>query len=106
MSNPTRLRAISLYKELVRLGRDYPNPNYNFHGKLRRAFEKYRDARGEDAEKALKLGEYIKQETIALYSLRKYRHLKNAYYSEARDSAIVSTLDKVSGQQPDTFVPR
>ncbi|KAG8795275.1 hypothetical protein FRC17_008161 [Serendipita sp. 399] len=96
MSNPTRLRAISLYKELVRLGRDYPNPNYNFHGKLRRAFEKYRDARGEEAEKALKLGEYIKQETIALYSLRKYRYLKKAYYSDIREPSTVSTLDELS----------
>jgi hypothetical protein len=25
---PTRLRAIRLYKELVRIGRDYPNPKY------------------------------------------------------------------------------
>jgi hypothetical protein len=28
---PTRLRAIRLYKELVRIGRDYPNPKY-VHG--------------------------------------------------------------------------
>lgn len=79
---PTRLRAIRLYKELVRIGRDYPNPkyvahghplknmnvvdllvlrSYNFHGKLRRAFEKNRSAEGEDAERAIRLGEYIKQ---------------------------------------------
>lgn len=54
----TRLRALALYKELHRLGRDYPDPayvpasslretqlkpkrsfRYDFHGKLRRAFE-------------------------------------------------------------------
>ena len=52
----------------------------------------------EDIEKALKMAEYIKNgmwqlgtsastiseimsaETLALYSLRKYRHLKNHYY--------------------------
>jgi len=32
-----------------------------------------------EIETALKLGEYIKQETLALYSLRKYRHLKRMY---------------------------
>ncbi|CCA67059.1 hypothetical protein PIIN_00896 [Serendipita indica DSM 11827] len=100
MSNPTRLRAIALYKELVRLGRDYPNPSYDFHGKLRRAFEKYRDARGEEAERALGLGEYIKRETIALYSLRKYRHLKNAYYPDNTVTSNVPTLDKISSASP------
>lgn len=28
MSSANRLRAIALYKELHRLGRDYPNPSY------------------------------------------------------------------------------
>jgi hypothetical protein len=35
--------------------------SYDFHGKLRRAFEKNRSAEGEEAERALRLGEYIKQ---------------------------------------------
>jgi hypothetical protein len=35
--------------------------SYDFHGKLRRAFEKNRCAEGEDAERAFRLGEYIKQ---------------------------------------------
>ncbi|KAG6824662.1 hypothetical protein H0H92_006178 [Tricholoma furcatifolium] len=33
----------------------------------------------EEIEKALRLGDYIKKETLALYSLRKYRHLKRMY---------------------------
>ncbi|KAE9403621.1 hypothetical protein BT96DRAFT_917389 [Gymnopus androsaceus JB14] len=67
----TRLRVIKL---------DYPDSNYDFHGKLRRMFEKNRDLTDpEEIEKALKLGEYIKNETLALYSLRKYRHLKRSY---------------------------
>ena len=56
----------------------------------------------EDIEKALKMAEYIKNgmwqspstgmlsgsqttrtETLALYSLRKYRHLKNHYYPDS-----------------------
>ncbi|OCH93079.1 hypothetical protein OBBRIDRAFT_750315 [Obba rivulosa] len=79
-SNRTRLRVIALYKELHRLGREYPDPAYNFHGKLRGLFEKNRHLTDEqEIEKAIKLGEYIRNETLALYSLRKYRHLKRAY---------------------------
>ncbi|KAJ3744202.1 hypothetical protein DFH05DRAFT_1373710, partial [Lentinula detonsa] len=84
MAGPsTRLRVIRLYKELHRLGRDYPDENYDFHGKLRRMFEKNRNLTDpEEIDKALKLGEYIKNETLALYSLRKYRHLKRNYPSD------------------------
>ncbi|EGN98966.1 hypothetical protein SERLA73DRAFT_137033 [Serpula lacrymans var. lacrymans S7.3] len=78
-SQPTRLRVLALYKELHRLGRDY-DPSYNFHGKLRRMFEKNKDLTDEaEIEKAIKFGEYIKNETLALYSLRKYRHLRRMY---------------------------
>ncbi|KAJ7716748.1 hypothetical protein DFH07DRAFT_762347, partial [Mycena maculata] len=38
----SRPRVISLYKELHRLGRDYPDPAYNFHGKIRKLFERNR----------------------------------------------------------------
>ncbi|SJL00027.1 uncharacterized protein ARMOST_03339 [Armillaria ostoyae] len=69
MSN--RLRTLALYKELRRLGKDYPDPSYDFKARVRRMFEKI--------EKAIKFGEYIKEETLALYSLRKYRHLKRMY---------------------------
>lgn len=80
-SKATRLRALALYKELHRLGRDY-EPSYDFHGKLRRMFEKNRNLTDDDEiEKALRFGEYIKNETLALYSLRKYRHLKRMYPS-------------------------
>ncbi|TBU25025.1 hypothetical protein BD309DRAFT_958671 [Dichomitus squalens] len=76
----TRLRVIALYKELHRLGRDYPDPAYNFHKKLRGLFEKNRNLTDPgEIEKAIKMGEYIRNETLALYSLRKYRHLKRMY---------------------------
>ncbi|KAF9223532.1 hypothetical protein BS17DRAFT_706176 [Gyrodon lividus] len=78
-----RLRALALYKELHRLGRDY-EPSYDFHGKLRKLYQKNRNLTGEEeVEKALKFGEYIKNETLALYSLRKYRHLKRMYPSNS-----------------------
>ncbi|KIJ66729.1 hypothetical protein HYDPIDRAFT_108660 [Hydnomerulius pinastri MD-312] len=78
-----RLRALALYKELHRLGREY-EPSYDFHGKLRKLYEKNRGLTDEDEiEKAIKFGEYIKNETLALYSLRKYRHLKRMYPSNS-----------------------
>ncbi|KAK0469929.1 uncharacterized protein EV420DRAFT_1497552, partial [Desarmillaria tabescens] len=78
MSN--RLRALSLYKELQRLGKDYPDPSYDFKARVRRMFEKNRNLTDDaEIEKAIKFGEYIKEETLALYSLRKYRHLKRMY---------------------------
>ncbi|KAL6302504.1 hypothetical protein BKA93DRAFT_397699 [Sparassis latifolia] len=80
VNKATRLRVLALYKELHRLGRDYPDPSYNFRGKLRGLFEKNRNLQNpEDIERAIKLGEYIRNETLALYSLRKYRHLKRMY---------------------------
>ncbi|KAJ6544804.1 hypothetical protein DFH09DRAFT_927943 [Mycena vulgaris] len=75
-----RRRAVALYKELHRLGRDYPDPSYDFHGRIRRLFEHTRALTDPDEiEKSLRLAEYIKHETLALYSLRKYRHLRRMY---------------------------
>ncbi|KZT73059.1 hypothetical protein DAEQUDRAFT_722165, partial [Daedalea quercina L-15889] len=88
-SKSSRLRALALYKELHRLGREYPDPSYNFHGKLRGLFEKNRNLQDpEDIEKALKLGEYIRNETLALYSLRKYRHLKRMYPNDSHSDTF------------------
>ncbi|KAI9463313.1 hypothetical protein BJY52DRAFT_1115777 [Lactarius psammicola] len=76
----TRQRVLALYKELHRLGRDYPDATYNFNGRMRRMFEKNRDLKDPaEIEQALRFGEYIKNETLALYSLRKYRHLRQRY---------------------------
>ncbi|WVQ94325.1 hypothetical protein IAU59_001404 [Kwoniella sp. CBS 9459] len=79
---PLRLQAIKLYKELHRLGRDYPDPKYDFNKRLRRAFEK--NAKVTDPaqlKKQLELGEHIKKEVIALISLKKYRHLRRTYHA-------------------------
>jgi hypothetical protein len=47
---------------------------------MRRIFEKNRNLKSaKEIEEAIALGEYIKNETLALYSLRKYRHLKRMY---------------------------
>jgi len=102
----TRQRVLALYKELHRLGRDYPDPSYDFNGRMRRMFESLSCHRlrrillgsqglgrlgvvlenraltdPAEIEQALRFGEYIRNETLALYSLRKYRHLKQRYDS-------------------------
>ncbi|WVF66713.1 hypothetical protein IAT40_001455 [Kwoniella sp. CBS 6097] len=79
---PLRLQAIKLYKELHRLGRDYPDPKYDFNKRLRRAFEK--NAKVTDPaqlKKQLELGEHIKKEVMALISLKKFRHLRRTYHA-------------------------
>ncbi|PAV19848.1 lyr motif-containing 5 [Pyrrhoderma noxium] len=73
-------RKVPSYDELHRLGRDYPNPSYDFHVKLRRMYERNRNLTNpEDIERALQLAEFIRNETIALIKLSKYRHLRRAY---------------------------
>ncbi|KAJ7052590.1 hypothetical protein C8F01DRAFT_1170524 [Mycena amicta] len=74
-----RLRSIAMYKELHRLGRDH-DPAYRFHEKLRTLYERNRNlTRQDEIAAAFRLLEYIKQETLALYALKKYRHLKYVY---------------------------
>jgi len=49
---------------------------------MRRLFEKNRSLTDPaEIEQALHFGEYIKNETLALYTLRKYRYLKQRYDS-------------------------
>jgi len=80
MSQSSRHRALRLYKELRYLARDYPDPSYDFAGRMRGLFEKNRSLTDPaEIEKAIHLGEYIKKETLALYSLSKYRHLRRSY---------------------------
>ncbi|KAJ7158902.1 hypothetical protein C8R46DRAFT_907483 [Mycena filopes] len=75
-----RSRSREVFKELLRLGRDVHDPNYNFDGKLRAFFRKNRTlTEPDDIERAFQQLEYIKQETLALHALRKYRHLRRVY---------------------------
>ena len=75
-----RQRAKRVYKELHRLGRDYPDENYNFNMRLRRAFEKNKNI--DDPVKLkqqLELAEHIKKEILAMYSIRKYRGIRSRH---------------------------
>ncbi|KAF7424369.1 hypothetical protein PC9H_009676 [Pleurotus ostreatus] len=98
-SNSTRLRAMALYKELHRLGRDYPDPSYDFQGRVRRMFEKNRHLTEKDEiEDALKLGEYIKKGAHSTRSARttianrRLAHLRTMNLTHPRRLPSVSYL--------------
>ncbi|KAI8919936.1 hypothetical protein DFJ77DRAFT_220961 [Powellomyces hirtus] len=77
-----RAQVKGLYKELLYMGREYPNGGIAyFKPKLKAAFMKKKDMTdSKDIEAALKQGDYIKKELEALWFLRKYRHVKQQYY--------------------------
>ncbi|ETS59558.1 hypothetical protein PaG_06478 [Moesziomyces aphidis] len=103
LGHPLRARAIGLYKELHRLGREYPDPKYNFLGKLRSMFAKNAHLTDDKEIKAkLDLAEFVKKgklaalnllaallltidslaETETLYSLKKYRTMRRRYVQD------------------------
>ncbi|KAL1919535.1 uncharacterized protein VTP21DRAFT_2228 [Calcarisporiella thermophila] len=77
-----RGQVIRLYKDLVHLGREYPlGYESYFRPRLKDAFMKKRNITDEaEIKKGLAFGEYIKKELEAMYSLRKYRAMKQRYY--------------------------
>ncbi|XP_020782099.1 LYR motif-containing protein 5A [Boleophthalmus pectinirostris] len=81
MANPLRREVIRLYKNLLYLGREYPQGSTYFRERLKTAFMKNKDVT--DPEKIKKLvakGDFVIKELEAMYFLRKYRTLKKRYY--------------------------
>lgn len=69
--------------KLLYLGREYPKGADYFRSRLKAAFLKNKDVK--DPEKIKQLiarGEFVIKELEALYFLRKYRALKQRYYSD------------------------
>ncbi|KAF4799736.1 electron transfer flavoprotein regulatory factor 1 [Turdus rufiventris] len=69
--------------KLLYLGREYPKGADYFRSRLKAAFLKNKDEK--DPEKIKQLiarGEFVIKELEALYFLRKYRAMKQRYYSE------------------------
>ncbi|KAI9190502.1 hypothetical protein H9P43_001936 [Blastocladiella emersonii ATCC 22665] len=82
MSNPLRSRVITMYKELLFLGRDYPHAEGFpwFRRKLKGAFQKNAGLTDEDdIKRALMHAEYVKKEIETLYYLKKYRSVQKRY---------------------------
>lgn len=77
------LRNTSFFLKLLYLGRDYPKGADYFKRRLKNVFLKNKDVK--DPEKIKELiarGEFVMKELEALYFLRKYRAMKQRYYSD------------------------
>ncbi|WKY10983.1 hypothetical protein Q1695_002940 [Nippostrongylus brasiliensis] len=83
MSMNQRARVIDVYRQLYHLGKEYPNGKEWFHNRLRAAFLKNKDVKDPEAiEGLIARAEFVVKEVEALYSLRKYRAMKNRYYED------------------------
>ncbi|RSH84514.1 uncharacterized protein EHS24_006036 [Apiotrichum porosum] len=101
-----RARAKKVYKELHRLGRDYPDAEYNFNMRLRRAFEK--NSKIEDPaqlKKQLDLADHIKKEVLAMFALRKYRHLRRSYHADEPPRVLEDHFHSVENGAPAPAAP-
>ncbi|XP_005725138.1 LYR motif-containing protein 5A [Pundamilia nyererei] len=81
MANPLKTEVFRLYKNLLYLGREYPQGVAYFKQRLKSAFMKHKDVT--DPEKIKQLvarGDHVIKELEALYFLRKYRAMKKRYY--------------------------
>ncbi|XP_054447299.1 electron transfer flavoprotein regulatory factor 1 [Pteronotus mesoamericanus] len=87
MANTLRGEVLNLYKNLLYLGRDYPKGADYFKRHLKNAFLKNKDVK--DPKKIKELigrGEFVMKELEALYFLRKYRAMKQRYYSDTKET--------------------
>jgi len=86
MSGKYRSEVIQLYKNLYYLGKEYPpypTGSLWFHERLKKAFARNVDVKDDEKVKELiARGEYVVKEIEALYSLKKYRAIKQRYYED------------------------
>ncbi|XKL66520.1 hypothetical protein PGB90_009940 [Kerria lacca] len=76
-----RSAVINLYKNLLHLGKDYPQGFEYFRSRLKNAFQKNQAVSDkQEIQQLLNKGEYVIKELEALYMLKKYRTLKRRYY--------------------------
>lgn len=78
-----RHQARRLYKELYYLGRDYPDPSYNFQGRLHQCFLNTgaKVKTDEEMQAAINKADFIRREVETLIFLKKYRQMKHRYYA-------------------------
>ncbi|KAJ9138313.1 hypothetical protein NKR19_g7878 [Coniochaeta hoffmannii] len=79
--NPAlRREVISIYKELLNLGKDYPQGFDYFRPRLHRAFMANAHLTDEDAiRKGIARADFVRKEIEALYYLKRYRTLRKRY---------------------------
>ena len=83
--NALLLHRQTLKLNKIKLGRDWHQGEEKFRTSLSRAFR----ANGhlvasDDIEGKIKHAEFVEKEILALYSLKKYRAMKNRYGDKAR----------------------
>ncbi|KAI6240990.1 Complex 1 LYR protein domain containing protein [Aphelenchoides fujianensis] len=79
--NPHYNKVLSVYKTLYFMGREYPKGADWFHPRLHNAFVRNKNVEDPKLiEDLVKRAEFVVKELEALYSLRKYRALKERYY--------------------------
>ena len=81
-----RSRVISLYKQLIYLGREYPKEPQVFCSRIHNAFNRNKDLSDErEINAQIAKAEYIVKELEALYKLKKYRAMKHRYYNQDKE---------------------
>lgn len=82
-ASPYRQRVLQMYKQMLYLGKDYPEGFQYYRKKLNDAFKRNAgEADSTKIEQLLFRANFVTKEIEALYKLRKYRTMKNRYYSE------------------------
>lgn len=82
MTTPLRYQVIHVYKELLEMGKHYPLGFEYFRPRLHKAFmSQAKETDQEKIKEGIKRAEYVKKEIEALYYLKKYRSMKQAYSS-------------------------
>lgn len=80
MATPLRYQVIHVYKELLEMGKHYPLGFDYFRPRLHKAFmSQASETNEEKIKEGIKRAEYVKKEIEALYYLKKYRKMKQAY---------------------------
>ncbi|KAM5221428.1 electron transfer flavoprotein regulatory factor 1-like [Ctenodactylus gundi] len=83
MANSLRGEVLNLYKNLLYLGQEYPKGADYFKRHLKNVFFKSKDVKNLEKIKELtNQREFVIKELEALYFLRKYRAMKQHYYSD------------------------
>ncbi|KAF2260965.1 LYR motif-containing protein 5A [Lojkania enalia] len=80
-TNPVlRQQVKRIYKELLHMGRDYPEGYDYFRTRLHRAFASQQHLTDPDEiKKRIGRAEFVKKEIEAMYFLKKYRSLRHRY---------------------------
>lgn len=82
------------------MGREYPGGPENFRIKCHNAFKKNsKETDPEKVTKMINLGEFVVKELEALYHLKKYRTMKNRYYSDTAEESVERILKMMRESQ-------